>query len=67
MRTLLDMVREGKKTSQSESKLPQSGGLDASDGLASAVILQITVINTQASGTGQMCRSVNYMLRECER
>lgn len=60
------MVREVKEKSLSESKLPLSGGLDASDGLVSAVILQITVINTQASGTGQMCRPVNYMLHECE-
>lgn len=65
MRTLLDMVREVKRRNWRESKLRGSEGSYASDGVVCSIILPITVINTQATGSGQMCCPMNYMLREC--
>ncbi len=58
MRGSVDMVREVKEKKLSEiereSELLGRGGSCASDGVVYSIILQITVINTQATGSGQM-------------
>lgn len=54
MRGSLDMVREVKAKKPRESKLRGREVSYASDGVVSSIILQITVINTRATGSSQM-------------
>lgn len=64
MRGSVDLVREVTAKIWRESKMPGRGGSCASDGVLSSIILQITVISTQASGSGQMSNVLSRELHD---